>query len=76
MKTRGKHMRWTAEKIKSLRHRLGESQDEFATRFRVSVDALQHWEQSRGKPLGPVEVILDRIEQDLREGVIQVKQTA
>lgn len=72
---RGKNMEWTPERIKSLRHRVGENQEDFAKRFRVSVDALQHWEQGRGKPLGPVEVILDSIEKQLRESKAQ-KQPA
>lgn len=63
MKKQGKkHMLWTPKKIKELRARLGENQEEFARHFRVSVDALQHWEQGRGPVPGPIQVILESLE--------------
>lgn len=67
-KQRSKEMPWTPERIKNLRRRFGENQDEFCQHFRVSVDALRHWEQGRGAPSGPIEVILNRLEEDLRDG--------
>lgn len=72
-KQRGNQM-WTPKRIRDLRTRFGEGQVEFCKRLRVSVDALRFWEQGRGKPSGPVEELLDRIEADLCEG--RVKQPA
>ena len=56
---------WTPERIKALRKRTGQGQTAFAARFRVSVDALRHWEQGRGFPSGPVEILLELLENDL-----------
>lgn len=61
-KQRSIRMKWTAEKIKQLRRDLGETQEQFARHFRVSIDAVQHWEQGRGPITGPVSVILDQLE--------------
>lgn len=58
---------WTAERIRDLRRRYGESQEDFRKRFRVSVQALQAWEQGRGDPSGPVTVILDILAEQINE---------
>jgi DNA-binding transcriptional regulator YiaG len=59
---------WTGAKIKSLRKRLGETQAEFATHFRLSVESIRMWEQEKearngdkGRPGGPATVILDQL---------------
>lgn len=47
--------KWTAEDVRALRDAYGESQAQFVRRIPgLSVDALQNWEQGRGKvsPLG------------------------
>ncbi len=68
-------MKWDSERIKKLRLKgFEESQEEFCKRLRVSIDGLRFWEQGRGDPSGPVEELLDRLEEDLREG--RVKQPA
>ena len=36
--------------VKSLRTRLGLTQEQFAMRFGLELDALQNWEQGRTKP--------------------------
>lgn len=53
---------WTRERIKELRNSLGESQEEFARHFRVTVDSIRAWEQpNKGGPSGPATVILDQL---------------
>lgn len=73
---RKKAVNWPPERIKGLRKAYGEEQDDFCKRLRVSVHALRHWEQARGSPIGPVELLLDRLEEDLREGKIRELQPA
>jgi DNA-binding transcriptional regulator YiaG len=60
---------WTAEKIKALRTKYGETQAQFAERIGVSVQAVRWWEQDRGRPIGPAEKLLDRLEEDLEKAV-------
>lgn len=50
---------WNSEEVKKLRKKLGDTQEEFAKRFRLTVDAVRVWEQGRGLPPGPVTVIMD-----------------
>jgi DNA-binding transcriptional regulator YiaG len=52
---------WTAERVRSVRKALGETQEQFATRFRLHPEAIRTWEQSRGSPSGPATVILDQL---------------
>jgi DNA-binding XRE family transcriptional regulator len=69
---RGKtKMKWTPERIKQLRKRLGENQEEFAKRFRLTIHAIQFWEQSKGLPNGPATVLLDQIEQEAESRHLQ-----
>jgi transcriptional regulator with XRE-family HTH domain len=56
---------WTAERIKALRERYGEKQEEFCHRLGVGVGTLRHWEQGRGTPSGPAAILLGRIEEDI-----------
>jgi putative transcriptional regulator len=46
------------EDIRSIRHRLGKSQTEFALMIGISVATLQNWEQGRRKPEGPAQALL------------------
>lgn len=62
---------WTAVRIRTLRERFGESQEQFCARLGVGAGALRHWEQGRGEPSGPVQILLSRLEQDLREAKLQ-----
>ena len=60
---RKKTVKWTPDKIKQLRKALGDNQEEFARRFRVTIHAVQGWEQNKDQPSGPVTVILDQLEE-------------
>lgn len=57
--------RWSPETIRKLRKAYGESQPEFARRFRVTVDAFRLWEQGRQPASGMATVILDFLEEAL-----------
>ena len=46
------------EDIRSIRHRLGKSQNEFALMIGISVATLQNWEQGRRTPEGPAQALL------------------
>ena len=63
--------RWTAEAIKELRKRYGETQAAFCLRLGVSPEALRVWEQGRGTPSGPAELLLDRLQEDACAGTIR-----
>ena len=65
---------WIPEKIKSLRKSYGERQEDFCQRLGVALSTLRHWEQGHGEPIGPARKLLDRLEEDLREG--RIKQPA
>lgn len=58
---------WTSERIKNLRQRYGERQEDFCKRFRISLGALRIWEQGQGEPSGPATIILDQLEADLEK---------
>ena len=50
-----------SEQIKNLRHKLGDTQTEFATRFGVSRDAVAKWESGERIPSGAVQIIFDSL---------------
>ena len=50
--------------VKALRERLGRTQEQFAARFRISLDVLQNWEQHRNEPDPVARNLLEMIEQD------------
>lgn len=50
---------WTKTRIRALRDSIGETQQEFAARFRVTVDSIRHWEQGTANPAGPSTVVMD-----------------
>jgi DNA-binding transcriptional regulator YiaG len=52
-------VQWTPEKVRELRNRFDESQEEFAARFRLGAGAVRCWEEGSGEPNGPVRVLLD-----------------
>jgi DNA-binding transcriptional regulator YiaG len=62
---------WTGEKIRELRRRYAESQPTFASRLRVHADTVRWWEQGRGVPSGPAEVVLDRLLEDIDSGQVR-----
>lgn len=60
-------MVWDSEAIKALRADYEETQEVFARRLRVHPDALRKWEQGRGTPSGPAQVVLDVLRAVLAE---------
>jgi DNA-binding transcriptional regulator YiaG len=48
--------------VKALRARLGLSQEEFAGRYGLDVEAVQQWEHGRSKPEGPTATLLQLID--------------
>lgn len=44
--------------VKAIRHKLQQSQREFAQMIGVSISTLQNWEQGRRKPEGPARALL------------------
>ena len=53
---------WTPERIRELRDSYDETQDAFCERLGVGVEALRFWEQGRGKPSGPVRILLEQLD--------------
>ena len=47
-----------AEDVKTIRRRLGLSQEQFAVRFGFSVETLRNYEQGHRRPTGPASVLL------------------
>jgi putative transcriptional regulator len=54
----------TAVDVRALRERLGLTQEQFALRFAIDLDALQNWEQGRREPEPTVVAYLRVIERD------------
>ena len=52
--------------VQALRKRIGLTQEEFASKFSVSLGTLRHWERGDRKPHGPALVLLRVIEKDDR----------
>jgi len=50
--------------VKALRARLGTSQEQFAARYRISLDVLQNWEQRRNEPDAIARNVLGMIDRD------------
>lgn len=63
--------KWCPKSIKDLRRRYDESQAVFCLRLGVSPDALQYWEQGRGKPSKPVELLLERLAEDIEDDSVR-----
>ena len=55
---------WPAARIKKLRKAFGESQDVFCRRLGVTSGALQFWEQGKGEPSRPVQIIMEGLERE------------
>ena len=60
--TRTHKVKLLAPDVKAIRHKLGLSQDEFATRFGFSVSTLRNWEQGTRKPETTASVLLTVID--------------
>jgi len=52
--------------VKALRERLGATQEQFAARFRISLDVLQNWEQHVNEPNAVARNFLQMIASDPR----------
>jgi putative transcriptional regulator len=50
--------------VRSIREKLGLSQETFAERFQLSLRTVQEWEQGRRVPEGPARVLLRVIERE------------
>lgn len=48
----------SAEDVRSLRRRLGLSQEQFARRYGFSVETLRNYEQGHRRPTGPARTLL------------------
>jgi DNA-binding transcriptional regulator YiaG len=59
-------MVWNGARIKALRKRFGDNQEEFADRIDVPVGTLRWWEQDQGEPPGIAMKYFDRLEADLK----------
>ena len=46
------------EDVRSIRQRLGLSQEQFAARYGFSVETIRNYEQGHRKPAGPIRVLL------------------
>ena len=53
---------WTPKRVKQLRQRYDETQEEFAKRFRASVETVKTWEQGKRPVSAMASVILDDLE--------------
>jgi len=47
--------------VKNIRHKVGMSQNEFASSFGISASTLRHWERGDRSPRGPALVLLNVI---------------
>lgn len=70
---RGRTMQWKGKRLRELRNRYCETQEEFIERLDVSLGTLRFWEQGQGEPLGPAAKLLERIEDDLEREDIQAE---
>ena len=52
--------------VKSVRVRLGLTQEEMAASLRISVATLRNWEQGRTRPEGPAEALLTALDRNPR----------
>ena len=52
--------------VQALRKRIGLTQEEFASKFSVSLGTLRHWERGDRTPHGPALVLLRVIDKDQR----------
>jgi DNA-binding transcriptional regulator YiaG len=50
--------------VSALRDQLGYTQEQFASRFGISVATLRHWERGDRRPNGPALVLLNLIARD------------
>lgn len=60
---------WTPDRIRALRKRYGEHQDQFARRFRLKIGTVQSWEQGKSIPIGPAQILLEQLEERLEESL-------
>lgn len=50
--------------VRALRERLSVSQEQFAARYRISLDVLRNWEQHRNEPDPIARTVLEMIDRD------------
>ena len=73
-KIRGKKMKWTPDRIKSLRDSFGDNREQFADRLAVSKFSIRNWEQGQTEPSDRVQMLLDHLQRELHD--THVKQPA
>lgn len=78
------NMPWTPEQLarqkplprtRSLRRRIGITQEEFAARYHIPIGTLRDWEQGRSEPDAPARAYLKVIAAD-PDGVAETLRTA
>jgi len=65
--------------VRSIRNRLGLTQQEFATRFALPIGSLRNWEQAKRVPHGPARVLLtiiDRIPDEVQGALAKSRRSA
>ena len=50
--------------VKSIRQKVGMTQQEFADAFGINVSTLRHWERGDRRPRGPALVLLNVVDRD------------
>ena len=60
--------------VKSIRKKVGMTQQEFAAAFGISVSTLRHWERGDRRPRGPALVLLNVVDRD-PEAVLRALRT-
>ena len=65
-----------ANKIKSIREELGQSQQAFAELLNIPVGTLRNWEQGRRTPQGPAQSLLKIIEHMPKQSLKILRQAA
>lgn len=58
--------KFTPIDVKSLRAKIGMSQNEFASAFGISVSTLRHWERGDRAPQGPALVLLNVVAKETK----------
>ena len=65
--------------VRSIRDRLGLTQEEFAARFALPIGSLRNWEQAKRVPHGPARVLLtiiDRIPDEVQGALTKGRRSA
>lgn len=61
-------MKWTAERVRDLRERLGLTQAQLGKRLNVRQATISDWELGKHAPSGAAVALLSMLEQQTRHG--------